>query len=741
MKLLRLNICFVSFLITLVSCHETNTRNYIQYVNPLIGTASAISIMEKEIKGEDFESGQTIPAVSAPFGMTQWTPQVQSSEKKCLSPFYFGRIRFQGFRGTHWLNGSCSKDYGSFTVFPTNLKNNFRFLPEQRETMYMYNSDIATPAYFSVFMPEQNIMTEVTATKRCGFFKFSWMDSNFPAIIIDVNSDEGKGFIKVDILNQEIYGYNPIPKIISRDENPDGISGYFVAKFDTQFEKFGTFTGMDYEHEIDERKNQREIGAYVIFDLNNKNTPIKMKIGTSFTSIENARNNMDVEIPNWDFNKTKINLEKTWNNLLGKIDVEGGTEEDNIKFYTAMYHSLFHPRLYSDVNGEYPGFANNSTIQKTDGFEYYDDFLNWNIYRAQMPLLSIVAPKEYNDMIKSLIVKADQGGWLPTSPMQNSYNSTTIGDHSSSIIADAAIKGFDFDIEKAYKYMRKNAFETPMKIENYNRGKGRRSLVSYLQLGYIPLEDEKSNAFHKEDQVLQSLEFAYNDWAVAQVAKKLNKTDDYNELLARSYNYSNVYNEEIGWVCSKFADGSFVKEAHKLYTFYVPHDIVGLMDLVGGKEFFYSKLNLVVENKEYRFRNEPSQHISYLFNYVNDWKKTQTIVKNILRTEYGINPGGLPGNDNGGQLSAWYVFSAVGFYPVCPGSNEYQLSSPIFEKVTLNLDKEYYPGGEFIFETTPGNNFKTFNTVKLNGNLIDTKITHEDLQKGGSLIFSIEEDK
>ena len=740
MKVKKINFIGLILFFAIISCTEKEPKNYIQFVDMMIGTSYTKLHSGKALSGNRVFNGQTIPAVSAPFGMTQWTPQTNSTESKCIAPFYLGTSKIQGFRATHWLNGSCTKDYGSFTLFPTNVTNNFQFLPEQRESSYIFNLESSSPAYSSTFFFESNIMTEITSTKRCGFFRFSWLKPQNPTIIIDVNNEYGEGYIKIDMENQEIYGYNPAHRINKGDNKQAGVSGYFVIKFNKEFTKTGTYSGMDFVHNSNERKNEDKIGAYVTFDLSDR-AMVKVKVGTSFTSIENARRNLDEEIKNWDFEETRINLEKTWNNLLGKIDVEGGAEEDNIKFYTAMYHSLLHPRLYSDVNGEYPGFANNSTIQKTDDFEYYDDFLNWNIFRAQMPLLSIVAPKEYNDMVKSLVVKADQGNWLPTSTIQNSYNSTAIGDHSSSIITDAAMKGFKFDIEKAYKYMRKNAFETPMKIENYKSGKGRRSLVSYLQLGYIPLEDENSNAFHKEDQVLRTLEYTYNDWAVAQVAKKLNKTDDYNELLARSYNYSNVYNEETGWVCSKFADGSFVENAQKQYTFYVPHDIEGLMDLMGGKEFFHNKLNLIEEDKEHWFRNEPSQHISYLFNYVNDWEKTQTVVKNILRTEYSINPGGLPGNDNGGQLSAWYVFSAVGFYPVCPGSNEYQLSSPIFEKVTFNLDKEYYPGGKFIFETTPGNNYKTFNTVKLNGNLIDTKITHEDLQKGGSLIFSVEEDK
>lgn len=747
MKLNRNHLLPFFLLITFLSCKQQEHKNYIQYVDPLIGTALANTESVKLRPGDRVNNGQTIPAVTAPFGMTQWTPQTQPTETKCIAPFYFGTVAVQGFRATHWLSGSCVQDYGSFTVFPTNIDGDFRFLPNQRNVLYLMDNEALSPAYNSVLFPEMGIMTEITATKRAGFFKFSWLDPKNPTIIIDVNSDEGEGYIKIDVENQEIVGYNPVHRIYNGSGKPAGIAGHFVARFNKEFTKYGTFAGMDFAHGTTEQKENNQIGAYVTFPLEN-DAVIYMKMGTSFTSIENARKNLDAEIPDWDFEKTKNNLENTWNEVLGRIDVEGGSEEDYTKFYTAMYHALIHPRLFSDVNGEYPGFADDTTIHKAEGFDYYDDMSNWDIFRAQMPLLSIIAPKEYNDMVKSLIVKAGQGGWLPIFPMWNSYTSAMIGDHGTAIIADAAMKGFDFDLEKAYQYMRKNAFETPENFEDYVDGKGRRALTTYMQLGYIPLEDEVLEAFHKREQVSRTIEYAYNDWCVAQVAQKLGKTDDYNELTGRSLNYQNVFDPEKGWACGRFADGTFTSEfgendhlpyitegSPKHYTFYVPHDVEGLMELMGGREKFKTELNHLIDNKEYWHGNEPGHQIPYLFNYFGDWKKTQTTVKYLLSTEYGLGAGGISGNDDAGQMSAWYVFGAAGFYPVCPGSNEYQLSSPIFEKVTFNLDKKYYPGRKFVIQAEPGYNLKSFSKVKLNGKEIEPAITHEDLQKGGKLEF------
>lgn len=742
-------IFLILFSMVLFSCQKKETKNYIQYINLLVGTGPVTTISTKEHSGDHVGHGQTIPAVTAPFGMTQWTPQTNDTEKKCIAPYYQGSTMLEGFRGTHWLSGSCTQDYGSFTVFPTRMAYNeeFKVSPLTRQTMCLFKTKNATPAYTSFLFPEKNIMTEITGTKRCGFFRFSWLEEKQPTIIIDVNSDENQGYIKIDLEKNEIYGYNPVHRIYNGHGEPAGISGYFVARFDQKFVKYATIGSFTFEEGNTEIKNQQKVGAYVTFKLQN-NDPVKMKVGTSFTSIENARKNLEAEIPDWDFEGTKQNLEKTWNDILGTIDVETENEDELTKFYTSMYHTLFHPRLYSDVNGDYPAFSQDYKIKNTTEFEFYGDFSNWDIFRAQMPLLSLIAPKQYNDMVKSLINMAEDGGWLPIFPMWNNYTSAMIGDHSTSIIADAAMKGFDFDIEKAYKYMRKNAFQTPQNKDEYHDGKGRRALDSYIQFGYIPLEDEVPDAFHKREQVSRTLEYAYNDWCVALVAQKLGKTEDFNELSARAANYSNVWDETQGWMNGKYGDGTFFEdfnanEEHffitegtsKHYSWYVPHDIEGLMSLMGGKDIFSQKLNELIENNEYWHGNEPSHQIPFLFNYTGKWDKTQATVKHLLQSEYDFNSGGISGNDDAGQMSAWYVYGAMGFYPVCPGSNEYQLSSPIFEKVTLNLDKNYYPGGKFVLEAKEANSKSIFNKVKLNGKVASTSITHGDIQKGGKLEF------
>ena len=259
MKSYRKHFIPIVLIIAMFSCKQQETKNYIQYVDPLIGTTRADTESVKLRPGERENNGQTIPAVTAPFGMTQWVPQTQPTEKKCVSPFYFGTTFIQGFRATHWLSGSCVQDYGSFTVFPTNVTNDFRFLPNQRNTYYLMNNDTLSPAYNSVLFPDMSIMTEITATKRAGFFKFSWLDPKNPTIIVDVNSDEGEGYIKIDVENQEIVGYNPVHRIYNGSGKTAGISGYFVAKFNHEFTKYGTFAGMDFTHGTTEQKDKNQI--------------------------------------------------------------------------------------------------------------------------------------------------------------------------------------------------------------------------------------------------------------------------------------------------------------------------------------------------------------------------------------------------------------------------------------------------------------------------------------------------
>jgi predicted alpha-1,2-mannosidase len=729
----------------LISCSSEDKKPLLQYVDITIGTAEADTPAAKKNHGDKVDFGQTIPAVTAPFGMTQWTPQNRMSERKCLAPYYMDVDIIQGFRATHWTSGSCVQDYGSFTLMP--VSDYFNHQPAQRQAKFLFDTDQMSPAYSSFNIPQYLVITEITATKRCGFFKFSWMEPTNPAIIFDVNSDEGQGYIKIDPERREVIASNPVHRIYNGHGQPAGFSGYMVARFDCDFEEFGPYSDYQFFKGETELSNISKLGAYVMLKPSADDV-VRVKIGTSFTSIENARENLDAEIPDWDFNRVRAELENTWENLLNQVKVEGGTQEELTKFYTAIYHSTLHPRLFSDVDGSYPGFANDTTIHKAEGFDYYCDFSAWDTYRAQMPLLSLIAPKEYNDMVKSLVKKAEQGGWLPIFPMWNSYTSAMIGDHCGAIIGDAYMKGFDFDIETAWKYMRKNAFETPSDYADYLDGKGRRALRTYLEYGYIPLEDEVLEAFHQREQVSRTLEYAYNDWVLSEVAKKMGQQDDYLELKERARNYVNVFDPQRGWVNGRYADGTFTDDfdagkpmpyitegTPKHYTWYVPHDVEGLMELMDGKENYLTKLQNFIDNQEYWHGNEPSHQIPYMFNYADRWDLTQKTVKNLLVTEYSNSPGGLTGNDDAGQMSAWYVFSAMGFYPVCPGNNEYQLSSPVFSKVTLDLDKKYFPGSNFVLEAPGADTNSIFSSVKLNGKKSAPVIRHEDIQQGGKLVF------
>ena len=738
---------YLFLLLFIASCSQDRTVDYLSYVDLMIGTGPASTTSAESVSETQRPNPLTIPAVTAPFGMTQWTVQIHSDEGECMAPFYSRGTISQGFRATHWINGSCSQDYGSFGIYPTSRDRQFRYLPNQRNTMYMLNTEDLSPAYAKTMFPELGIMAQMTATRRCGFFNFSWLDPKNPTIVIDVNNNQGEGYIRIDIEKQEVYGYNPVNKLYNGAGEPAGLSGYFVAKFDKEIVKYGTYGNNDYQDDSFERKDQEVMGAYVMFDFNDKET-LKMKMGTSFTSIENARKNLEAEISGWNFDETRKNIENDWNELLGRIEVESENEKELTKFYTALYHATLYPRLMSDVNGDYPAFTQDHVIKNTSDFEYYGDFYTQNTAPAQMPLLSLIAPKKYNDMVKSLVAKAEDGQWLPSASMWNNYTSAQTGDFSTTILADAALKGFDFDVEKAYHFMLKNALETPDR-EAFMNGAGRRSLEAYIQFGYIPLENEMLEEPTPESQVTRTLEYAFNDWSVARVAEKLGKTSDYENLLLRSFSYSNVFDESKGWMNGRFADGSFTEDyainkkqaffngstAH-LYSWYVPHDIPGLIELFGGEEIFEQRLDDLLKSTKYEHALPVCQHIPYLFNYTGNWEKTQKAVKDLLKQEYSSELGGLSGLEGAGQLSAWYIFSSMGFYPVCPGSNEYQLSSPVFEKVTLHLDKNYYPSGKMTLSTDGVARSTVFRKVKLNGKETGTTLLHSDIQKGAKLRFS-----
>jgi len=733
-------------IVILSACNHKTKTNYIQFIDQKIGTSISTTLTADDKRQENPVGGQTIIGVSAPFGMTQWTPQLQSGQRKCEAPYYYGNIYAEGFRATHWISGSCEKDYGSFSILPTTLSQEYKFLPNRRPTLCMINYEDISPAYMSVGFVNEKLLAEVTGTERCGFFRFSWLLPIDPAIMISINNEYNKGFIKIDLENQEIIGYNPVQQFYHNKGESAGIAGYFVAKFNQQFDQYGTFGNFDEQKGNTQAEDQRELGAYVSFKPEN-DEPLLLKVGTSFTSIENARKNLETEVEDWDFYKTKNRLEQQWNEILGRIEVETTDSVAKTEFYTALYHSLLQPRLMNDTNGDYPVFGQMDSIRNTTDFNYYGDFLSWNTSRAQMPLLSLIVPERYSDMVHSLLVMAKDGGWFPSSPIMNNYNNSETGDYGSSIIVDAAMKGFDFDYTLAYEYLKKNAMviATPSELA---AGMGRPGLESYIQNGFIPLEEQLLYCPQTESQVSRTLEYAYNDWCTAQLADKLGHKDDFETLNMRALSFTNVFDENQGWMNGRLEDGSYVTEfepdqqqaffnnktAHQ-YSWYVPHDVPTLIDLLGGEDRFTEELTSFLSSSDYKHADPVTQHIPYLYNYMGDWESTQKHVKEILNRDYKLNIGGLSGHDNAGQLSAWYVFSSLGFYPTCPGSNEYQLSSPIFEKATLHLDKKYYQGEKLVLTTDSKSNSTIFSQVTLNKKKIGTFITQEDIRNGGELRF------
>ena len=736
-------LCFFAFT-AIAGCTKSIEENgLVDFVNPLIGTAPSktLSALKHGIGSEN--NSQVIPAVTMPFGMTNWTPQTKSVETKCVAPYYYVDTLISGFRGSHWLSGSCTQDYGSVTLMP--LKNIKKILPEERASHYSHKKEISAPYYYKITLEDQDIDCEITATTRAGVLRFTFNESDSGVVVLEPNSDEGEGFIQILSESNEIVGYNPVHRIYQGWGESAGFKGYFVARFDHNFNSFGTYQRSNVNNGETEISNKEQLGAYVSFLLNGNKT-VNVKVGTSFTSISEARKNLDAETNDLNFDSAKEVLKNKWNELLSKIEIESSSEDEKIKFYTALYHSLLQPRIYNDCNGSYPCFAGKDSICNSGQNNYYDDFSMWDTYRALHPLYNLILPEYSSDMINSLLAKAYQGGWLPIFPCWNSYTAAMIGDHAISVIADAYVKKIIDLSESDYQMLKKNATQSPDDHEDYVNGKGRRALESYLKYGYIPLEDKVKESFHKEEQVSRTLEYAYDDFALSRITKKMGMEDDYQYFLSRSKNYMNVFDSTVDCVRGKFSNGSFTKEFIKTermpyitegtpwqYTWYVPHDVNGLIELMGGKDKFNQNLDAFFEAGQYWHGNEPGHQIPFLYLYSGEPWKTQEIVSNILIEEYSAEPGGLSGNDDSGQMSAWYVFASIGLYPVCPGKDEYAVFTPSFEKTIIHFEN-----GKTLTITAKGivSGRKKVKSIKLNGvELENNIISHSEIIKGGNLEF------
>lgn len=799
-------------------------------INTMVGTAQANTKTAGKFGKGSEEHGQTLPAVLVPNGQNFWTPQTQDTEKKCIAPYYYKDTELQGFRNSHWIVGGCTQDYGSFTI--ATLGGKLRLQPEERATRFSHEDEVSHPHYYAVHLRDEHLKTEMTALSHSAIFRITPDQDEEVHIVINPNSDEGEGYIEIDTLHHIIYGYNPVHRIYQGWGEPAGFSGHFVLDYSGElnfdvpssdisnprygetpcgFVDFGVFSKEGKKPQGLSAKGSRS-GAWLTFKGKAGKT-IELRAASSFTSKENACDNLISETAGgYGFDDLMRKAETVWCDRLHAIDVESKDVAKVNQFYGALYRASFLPHEMSDVYGSYPTFSTGKVeiLDSSDSSALddsadiadvlyvdtacvdsistiptiYGDFSMWDIYRAELPLYNIITPTLSGDMMQSLVNMYKEGGWMPIFPCWNSYTAAMIGDHSGVALADAYVKGIrSFDAKTAYEGMRKNAFESPKTFEEYKNGMGRRALNSYLKYGYIPMEDSVKEAFHTNEQTSRTLEYAFDDFAVAQLAKALAEScsveakdgpytrqslmTDYAELMRRSENWRNVINPKTGWADGRHQNGkwegntdlvhrkSYITEGATChYTWYVPQNIQGLFNVINKSvdksakclnrnvqgisqsdtmSAVVSRLDKMFDEGLYWHGNEPCHQVAYLYDAAGAPWKTQQRIHHILNTEYNDTPGGLSGNDDAGQMSAWYVFSAIGFYPVCPSTPYYYIGTPSFDKVTFNLEN----GKKFEIQAH-GVGDKAFYIQKtlLNGKpMSGYQLSHDDIFKGGNLEF------
>ena len=799
-------------------------------INTMVGTAQANTKTAGKFGKGSEEHGQTLPAVLVPNGQNFWTPQTQDTEKKCIAPYYYKDTELQGFRNSHWIVGGCTQDYGLFTI--ATLGGKLRLQPEERATRFSHEDEVSHPHYYAVHLRDEHLKTEMTALSHSAIFRITPDQDEEVHIVINPNSDEGEGYIEIDTLHHIIYGYNPVHRIYQGWGEPAGFSGHFVLDYSGElnfdvpssdisnprygetpcgFDDFGVFSKEEKTPQGLSAKGSRS-GAWLTFK-GKAGKPIEIRAASSFTSKKNACDNLVGETAGgFDFDDFILNAETIWCDRLHAIDVESKDVAKVNQFYGALYRASFLPHEMSDVYGSYPTFSTGKVeiLDSSDSSALddsadiadvlyvdtacvdsistiptiYGDFSMWDIYRAELPLYNIITPTLSGDMMQSLVNMYKEGGWMPIFPCWNSYTAAMIGDHSGVALADAYVKGIrSFDAKTAYEGMRKNAFESPKTFEEYKNGMGRRALNSYLKYGYIPMEDSVKEAFHTNEQTSRTLEYAFDDFAVAQLAKALAEScsveakdgpytrqslmTDYAELMRRSENWRNVINPKTGWADGRHQNGkwegntdlvhrkSYITEGATChYTWYVPQNIQGLFNVINKSvdksakrlnrnaqgisqsdtmSAVVSRLDKMFDEGLYWHGNEPCHQVAYLYDAAGAPWKTQQRIHHILNTEYNDTPGGLSGNDDAGQMSAWYVFSAIGFYPVCPSTPYYYIGTPSFDKVTFNLEN----GKKFEIQAH-GVGDKAFYIQKtlLNGKpMSGYQLSHDDIFKGGNLEF------
>lgn len=733
------------------------TRNLCDFVDPFIGTQ---------------EMGHTFPGAAVPFGMVQLSPEtdtVQYEKNGKYNPdvyrycagYQYTDKTIVGFAHTHF-SGTGHSDLGDFLMMPTTGK--LKLNPGTADkpgsgyrSSFSHDTEVAEPGYYKVKLNDYDITAELTATTHAGFHKYSFQEKDTAHIIFD--------------LNYNIYDYDE--KVLwsyARVENDTLVTGYRVTRgwartrylyFAMAFSKpiknygFRNDENVIYKgfwRKFNQNRNFPEIAGRKVcawFDFeNNTNQEVKVKLAISAVSTEGALKNLMAEIPHWDFEKTRKEASESWEKELEKVRITAPA--DQLKsFYTSLYHIYLNPVTYNDVDGQYRGLDNN--IYKADNFTNYSVFSLWDTYRALHPLFTILQPERANDMVISMLKHYDQSvhKLLPVWSHFSNENWCMIGYHAVPVIADAYMKGIrNYDVNKAFEAMIASSTH-----KSYD------GIGAYMQYGYVPYDLASNSAS-------LTLEYGYDDWTIARMAQSLGKKTEADIYMKRAQSYKNLFDLKVGFIRAKDSKGNWKQPFNPLkttgegyiegnawnYTFYEPHDVAGYISLLGGEKKFVNRLDSLFtmhlsdeffEESEdidrvgivggYVHGNEPSHHIPYLYNYAGMPWKTQEKIHQIMRTKYIPAPDGLCGNDDCGQMSAWYIFSSLGFYPVCPGSNEYVIGSPCVEAASIMLENN-----KVFTMKAPALSDKNIyiQDVTLNGKPYHyTFITHETVMNGGELVF------
>jgi predicted alpha-1,2-mannosidase len=696
----------------------------VRYVDPMIGTAA---------------HGHVFPGATLPFGMVQLSPDEETSGWDWCSGYNYSSKTIVGFSHTH-LSGTGAMDYGDVLFMPTvgkvALVPGTDDYPENGyRSTFSHSTEKTSPGYYSVVLDRYSVNVELTSTTRCGMHKYTYPHTDGANIIIDLRHGIGNTCTDSWV---KIVGDRWVVGMRRSHGWANDRYVYFAAEFSTPFRKFGTASGGTIR--VGSRKAEGDsVKAFATFSTKKLGT-ILVRVGISAVSLDGAKKNLESEMPDFNFTKYRTKARAIWNEALGKILVEGGTDAEKRTFYTALYHSMMHPNIFQDVDGKY--FGMDHKIHTAKGFVNYTVFSLWDTFRAFHPLMTIIDPKRDEDFVKALIEKYKEAGLLPVWELAGNETYTMIGHPSIPVIFDAYMKG-----------LRGFNPDTALVAMEHSADMDWQGLKYYKERGFIPADKEN-------ESVSKTLEYVYDDWCIAQFARQLGKMNDYKQFNQRALFYQNVFDSSTGFMRGKLSNGrwytpfdpysvsgNYTEANAWQYSFFVPQDVGGLINLYGGKARFAEKLDsLFAESSQVTGRyqpdisgmvgqnaqgNEPSHHVAYLYDHAGEPWKTQRVVREIMSKWYTDKVDGLCGNDDCGQMSAWYVFSAMGFYPVTPGQNTYAIGSPIFNKVTLELDE----GKTFVIkaDSVSDNNIYIRSAI-LNGKPYDLAfLTHSEIMGGGEL--------